>query len=140
MRALVTPGSSVARSEAERPLSGRSLTFLELTVPLTPDVPSCPLPAPSLTWDCRTIFATWFVPATMITVSFASANLGAETVISYVPGERLPMAKKPSSFAVVALVSPFSVFLMVICAFEMRAPMGLVILPDKVRSDTWACS
>src|SRR5436853_5440341 len=36
--------------------------------------------------------------------------------------------------------SPFSVFLMVICAFEMRAPMGLVTLPDKVRSDTWACS
>ena len=37
MRAVATPGSSVAKSEAERPLSGSSLTLLELTTPLTAD-------------------------------------------------------------------------------------------------------
>src|SRR5713101_3273732 len=67
----------------------------------------------------------------MITVSFASANPDAETVISYVPGERLPMVKEPSSFAVVAFVSPFPVFLIVICAFAMGELENAAIFPER---------
>jgi len=67
-----------------------------------------------------------------ITVLFASVNPGAETVISYIPGERLRMAKEPSSFAEVAFVAPVAVFLTVRRAFLIRAPVVLVILPDML--------
>src|SRR6266849_5661956 len=89
VRAVATPGSRVARSEAERALRGRSVTLLELTTPLTPDVPVCPLPDAPLTSAWSTKLTTGEEFSVTVTVAVATAKPGAEALISYVPERKL---------------------------------------------------
>src|SRR5712664_708706 len=129
VRAVATPGSRAAKSEAERPLRGRSVTLLELTTPLTPDAP--PSLAPGLLSVRITMSTRLSTQALIVTVVLYSTKPGAETVISKVPGDRFGRAKEPSSFAAIIFVSPFAGFLRVTRAFVMRALLVLVILPER---------
>src|SRR5438874_322779 len=68
VRAVATPGSRAAKSEAERPFNGNSVTFCVLTTPLTVDEPACPFPA------CNTKFATASASARIITRTLAESR------------------------------------------------------------------
>src|SRR5215471_16295703 len=76
VRALATPGSNVAKSDAERPLRGKSLTLLELTTPLTVDEVPCSLPG------VKVRLAAWFWSAFIVREVRIDANPGAETETS----------------------------------------------------------
>ena len=136
VRAVATPGSSAARSEAERPLRGRSVTLFELTTPVTPEAP--PSPPLVLLSACITISARLTVPAITVTVVCDATKPFAVTRTSKTPGRRLRNEKEPSAFALVLLVSPFAVFFAVNTAFAIGAPVLLAIRPTRVPTVTWA--
>ncbi|SRR5712692_1218261 len=99
-------------------------------MPLTVDEASC---CPSA---CKTKLATSSESARIFTVARAAAKPAAEAVTSYVPGAKFEILKVPSSFVVPEKVSPFPTFLVKICAFEMREPDAVVIVPESFRNVT----
>jgi hypothetical protein len=82
VRAVATPGSRVATSEAERPFSGRSLMLVEFTTPLTVEDPTCALPVAGTFPTCITRFTTAFRSALIVMVVCVSARPCLEAVIS----------------------------------------------------------
>src|SRR6266436_5626100 len=101
VRAVATPGSRAARSDAERPLRGRSVTLFELTTPLTPEAP--PSPPPVLVSACITISARLTAPAITVALVCDATKPFAVTRTSKTPGRRLRNEKEPSAFAAVLL-------------------------------------
>src|SRR3977135_3681633 len=83
VRALATPGSRAAKSEAERPFNGNSRTSCELTTQLTVDELACSL------HRCSTKSTTASASARIVTDARAVAKPGAVTVTSYFPGTSL---------------------------------------------------
>jgi hypothetical protein len=79
-------------------------------------------------------------PALIATVVRDSTKPGAETVISKIPVEGFVNLKVPSSVTGILFVSPFAGFFKVTRALAMRAPLVLVILPERVCPATWAFS
>src|SRR6266446_5908399 len=108
VRAVATPGSSAARSEAERPLRGRSVTLFELTTPVTPEAP--PSPPLVLVSACITISARLTVPAITVTVVCHATKPFAVTRTSKTPGRRLrnERSRRPSRWCYSCHHSPCS--------------------------------